>query len=117
MTDRPQEIDEVLEARIQEKFKSGVPIGEVILFMREAGLFVIPSIKMVRKYMGVSLGQAQDIVHESPVWYGEKKDVGQSEKRDPGKADTNRRAFLLEVRRTISEAQKTKTQMENLATR
>lgn len=119
------QIDPLLENQIRTRFEAGLPIDEILVFMLDQGLFAIPSIKMVRKYRNVSLGEAQDIVCNSPVWYGASRVADQRPERNLNRAETNRDALLLEdARKTVSEAQrfeahnveKAELQTETLAT-
>jgi hypothetical protein len=59
--------DEVL-ATLRGRLTSGVRPAELVAEMRAEGFGKIDSIKFLREFGGVTLGQAKDIVHLSPAW-------------------------------------------------
>lgn len=68
MTETLHGIDEAVEGKVREMRMAECPVDDTIAWMRQAGLHKISCIKLVRKYWGVSLGEAKDLVHLSPAW-------------------------------------------------
>jgi ribosomal protein L7/L12 len=62
-----EEYERVLaEARL--RYAGGEGLDATIMFMRSEGFWIIPCIKAVRTLLGVSLGEAKDLVHLSPAF-------------------------------------------------
>jgi ribosomal protein L7/L12 len=59
----PQKLEE-----IHTLLASCSNLDDVISRMRSLGLNKIECIKVIRAHLGVSLGEAKDIVHLSPAW-------------------------------------------------
>ncbi len=64
----PRVIEPAIVAEISGMFARGLDHDEVIARMRALGLHKIECMKLFREYGGVTLGEAKDIVHLSPVW-------------------------------------------------
>jgi hypothetical protein len=59
---------EAVVATMQRLVDAGIQQGELIAAMRAAGLGIIPSIKLLRRFYGLSASDAKVAVHLSETW-------------------------------------------------
>src|ERR1700678_3048259 len=61
-------IPEATVAAMQQLVDAGASQTELIAAMRDAGLSIVPSIKLLSRFYGISSGDAKSAVHFSGTW-------------------------------------------------
>jgi hypothetical protein len=61
-------VPDTIIAAMQRLADSNATQGELIAAMREAGLSIIPSIRLLARFRGLTTNQAKIAVHSSETW-------------------------------------------------